>query len=217
MLTQLKWYQVRIFFPAQSENDTESTHNWSIEVLGNVVKQYLRKYPDTDFWFTKYHCTLEMDGYQSEGLPDNYINKSSKFTRSIRFRFKPKNKRRIKYLENLLKQSDVYWYSGIHSYDHYGDLCDSRFSKPLDTKKERLRRGNLVQKLLEYNSRLILDCVYFNEEYHCFQLEKNINPNNTAFGNISRSLTHLIVNPWINSHSTALPIYGIDWSPIYGI
>lgn len=206
------WYQVRIF-----TNGKDTDYFWSVDIIGNIVKKFTETYPKVRFWFTKYYCSLSIDGVDSEGLPTEFLDvkSDSVCTRSLRFRFKPTHKQQIAFLKELLvNKKESYWHKGIIKYDHFDDLCGPRFSKSKKT-VSRKKRGDIVQRMLEYNCRLILDCLY--EENGKWDMETSDNPNNIGFGNISRSITHLIVNPWVNSFGKSLPIYGIDWSAIYWI
>lgn len=215
------WYQVRIF---TRPDPKDQTFNWSLGIYGDIIKRFTAEFPNVRFWFTKYYCALATDAEYSEGLPPDYLDE--KFNvRSVRFRVRLLNKKQLSFLSLLLKQYEgTYWNGGIKKYDHYSDLCGERFCEwsPFKARKvsERKRRGDIVQKALEYNCRLILDCLVqlkFESAETGWFIEKNTNPNNTAFGNISRSMTHLYVNPWADSKGGHLPIYGIDWSAIYYI
>ena len=215
-MNENRWYQVRIFVKT---DDSHQNFEWSLNVIGDIVKEFVEEYPKVQFWFTKYFCPLTIDGVDSERIPTKYLYEKN-WTKSLRFRFKPTHKKHIKRLKELLKQHEAhYWSTGIKSYNHMDDLGGNRFIhtgylRPV-SKAERKRRGNLVQRALEYNCRLILDCLSHHENK--WVLEENENENNVSFGNISRSMTHLYVNPWVTSKGSALPIYGIDWSAIFGI
>lgn len=210
------WYQVRIFTKnLRKSKDTE--YFWSVDIIGDIVKKFTETYPKVRFWFTKYYCPLSADGVDSEGLPTEFLDVKSDciWSRSLRFRFKPTDKKQISFLKNLLDdKKESYWYKKIVEYNHMDDLCGQRFSGSKKI-KDRKRRGDIVQHMLEYNSRLILDCIYLQDNE--WKIETSDDPNNRAFGNISRSITHLIVNPWVNSVGQSLPIYGVDWSAIYWI
>jgi hypothetical protein len=215
--TKKTWYQARIFVRPNLHHLTSSTtdYSWSFQVYGNIIKRFLEKYPKVPFWFTKYACPLTMDSDGSDNLPKEYQYKEN-WTNSVRFRFLVSDKKQIAFLENLLEEyTGVYWVSQIEKYDHFYDLCGYRFVPEKTNKKERNHRGNIVQKSLEWNCRLLLDCLYFKDGV--WYMERNFNPNNTAFGNISRSMVHLFVNPWATTEGSFLPIYGINWDAIYGV
>ena len=211
------WYQVRIFVKAEDSTFVSTGHWWSISVIGDIIKRFVDEYPKTRFWFTKYYCPLSVDDECSKGLPDDFFDtrEDAIWTRSLRFRFQATDEKQVNFLKKLMRNQTKYWYEGVRPYNHLDDLCGPRFTNS-DKIKDRRRRGDIVQKALEYNCRLILDCLRnVNDLY--WELEESDNPNNTAFGNISRSMTHLYVNPWISSSGESLPIYGIKWSAIYGI
>lgn len=207
------WKQIRLF--SNEVEYSSYTHFWSLNILGNVIRPMVMEYPRMKFWFTNYYCDLNTDGDNADGLPEEFIDGNTKLTKSVRFRFLPTNREQIAFLKNLIKErEDFHWYCGVEDYDHYNDLCGPRFVE--STKKsERLKRGNLVQKLLECNCRLILMSLI--NGTLGWRLETNSNSNNKAFGNISRSITHLLINPWKDSNAMSLPIYRIDWSAISSI
>ena len=86
-LTSLQWSETRIY-------TADQTDRWYLHLLGLIAQPFLKKFPDTPFWFTRYECSNAFDpppsGFEIPAnclfpLTDGPANQRG--SRSLRFRF----------------------------------------------------------------------------------------------------------------------------------
>jgi hypothetical protein len=199
------WRQARIF-------TSDFSHQWYFGLLANFAIPFAKQYPETPFWFTRYtirHSTGEDNGdtYITE-LPARFLQPQTNTHFSIRFRFCPAADEEA-FLESLFPdpQTGTHWHSHFLSYDALGEFAGVRFCSSPDIAR-RLRRTNLLVRLLHANCVFVLDAIQL--DGGAWRFEPNNEFTNRFSTNPFQSVIHLlsqITGP--NGHEP-LPLFWRD-------
>lgn len=113
--------QVRIFVPS------DQNHLWSDRLITRVIKPIVECWNPQWFWFTRYHAENEYDSNDCDWskIPrayKKYLDDYSYTTRSMRFRFRPKNQQKTEDQIAKLCSGVEGWFSDFRDYSPVSDL-----------------------------------------------------------------------------------------------
>ena len=212
--------QTRIFAPLAAPFDTSL---WAETVLGAIIAPAIPQTQNLEwFWFSRYVCTALADAGDCDihGIPQGFLDHQNQFFRSIRFRYSITEEARQAFEDRIQSQIANHgcWISDFRDYPFLEDLGGDRHIGGERTDVRRQRRAQLVAKLYQAISELVIDALVGPDEQGRYRAEHNDNSQN-PLGSSFESLHHLFCN--ITDVPTRVLIsqmgVGTDWSGIQNI
>jgi len=212
--------QTRIFAPLAVPFDS----CWAETIVGAIIAPAISQEQNLEwFWFSRYDCTALADAGDCDirDIPQGFLNPQNQFYRSIRFRYSITEEARQSFENRIQSQIANHgcWISDFLDYPFLEDLGGDRHIGGERTHDRRQHRAQLVGKLYQAISELVIDALVGPDKEGRYQAENNDDSLNNPLGSTFESLHHLFCN--ITDVPTRVLIsqmgVGTDWSGIQNV
>ena len=187
--------QTRIFAPLAVPFDSY----WAETIVGAIIAPAISQEQNLEwFWFSRYELTAQQDADDCDirDIPQGFLNPQNQFYRSIRFRYSITEEARQTFENRIQNQITKHgcWISDFRDYPFLEDLGGNRHIGGERTPDRRQHRAQLVARLYQAISELVVDTLVGPDEEARYQAEKNDDSRNNPLGSTFESVHHLFCN-----------------------